>query len=216
MGNERPRYWFPLALLGFAQLVAVGLSLAGSRSEAWFAYAPCGDRQCSTGLFAERDYSGFQSLYGVEMSRANALALDASFDDVGRNDGWLFAVLAVYLGTVVWYAVRARRAENGMRWWKVLAIAVGGLIGIVLADLVAFWELEMPGDLRSASLLVVGLVLLAWLEHSRLVLVVAVLFALVSMGFTDALPAMVLSSVVALAGAFAVLLRRPEAAAEET
>lgn len=46
--------------------------------------------------------------------------------------------------------------------------------------------------MRSALLLTIGLVLLAWLERSRLVL----------------------SSAVALAGAFAVLLRRPKAAAE--
>jgi hypothetical protein len=205
MGNERPRYWFPLALLGFAQLVVVVFSLGADRSGGWFAYAP----------YAERGYSGYVGLYGVEMSSANAIALDASFD-LSRNDGWLFAVLAVYLGTVIWYAVRARRAGNGMRWWKVLAIALGGLIGIALADLVGYWELKMDGDARSAVLLTLGLVLLAWLERSALVLVVAALFVLCAVVLTQGLQALLLSSVVALAGAFAALLRRPKAAAEES
>lgn len=206
MGNERPRYWFPLALLGFAQLVVMAFSLGADLSGGWFAYAP----------YAERGYSGYVGLYGVEMSRANESALSASIGSGARNDGWLFAVLAVYLGTVIWYAARAHRAGTGMRWWKVLAIALGGLIGIVLADLVGYWELKMDGDARSAVLLTLGLVLLAWLERSALVLVVAALFVLCAVVLTQGLQALLLSSVVALAGAFATLLRRPKAAAEES
>ncbi|WP_236725131.1 hypothetical protein [Amycolatopsis orientalis] len=55
MGNERPRYWFPLALLGFAQLIVVALSFGPPWSEGWFAYAPAtGGQQFLT-----------QNLYGV-------------------------------------------------------------------------------------------------------------------------------------------------------
>ncbi len=146
MGNERPRYWFPLALLGFAQLAVAAFS-GGS---AGFAHPP------------EQVY-GTGGMYGtaLEMSSAYRTSLDISFSGPGRNDGWLGVALVVYLGTVVFYAVRARRAGDGPRWWKVLAIALGGLAGIVLADLVGYWELDMAGDTRTAVLLTLGLVLLA-------------------------------------------------------
>jgi len=200
MGNERPRYWFPLALLGFAQLVVVASSVGTGPPGGWFAYAP----NPGPGLY--------QGLYGVEMSRETATALDLSFSGIGRNDGWLFAVLAVYLGTVLFYAFRTKT----MRWWKVAAIAVGGLVAILLADLVGFWEFEIEGDARSAVMLTLGLVALAWLDRSVLVLVVAAAFVLCSVVLAQGQLALVLSSLVALAGAFAALLSRPKAAAEET
>ncbi|MFK0247409.1 hypothetical protein ACIQUM_22175 [Amycolatopsis azurea] len=198
MGNERPRYWFPLALLGFAQLVVVALSVGTSPSGGWFAYAP----NPGPGLY--------QGLYGVEMSRETVEAV--SVIGMGRLDNWLFAVLAVYLGTVLFYAFRTRT----MRWWKVALIAVGGLAAILLADLVGFWEFEIEGDARSAILLTLGLVALAWLDRSVLVLVVAAAFVLCSVVLAQGQLALVLSSLVALAGAFAALLSRPKAAAEET
>jgi hypothetical protein len=194
-----------LASLGFAQLIVMGLSLGPPWSEGWFAYAPTNGQQYLT-----------QNLYGVEMSRATAFAVDTSFYGVGRNDGWLFAVLAVYLGTVLFYAVKARRAGNGPRWWKVLALAVGGLVGIVLADLVGYWEFDMDGDTRSAVLLTLGLVLLAWLDRSVLMLVVAAAFVLCAVVLTRGQLALLLSSLVVLAGAFAALLSRPKAAAGQS
>ncbi|WP_236725130.1 hypothetical protein [Amycolatopsis orientalis] len=148
------------------------------------------------------------------MSRGNAIALDASFSGVGRNDGWLFAVLAVYLGTVLFYAVKARRAGDGPRWWKVFALAVGGLVGILLADLVGYWEFDMDGDVRSAVLLTAGLLLLAWLDRSVLLLVMAAAFVLCAVVLAQGQLALLLSSLVVLAGAFAALLSRPKAAAE--
>ncbi|MGY6651268.1 hypothetical protein ACXIZN_03790 [Amycolatopsis sp. TRM77291] len=201
MGNERPRYWFPLALLGFAQLLVV--AFGGMWSGGWFAYAP---------TWGERQSFGYVSLYGVEMSRANVASLDASFDIAGRNDGWLFAVLAVYLGTVLFYAFRTRT----MRWWKVAAIALGGLVAIVLADLVGYWEFDLDGDTRSAILLTLGLAGLAWLERSVLVLVVAAAFVLCAVVLAQGQLALVLSSLVVLAGAFAALLSRPKTAAGES
>lgn len=202
MGNERPRYWFPLALLGFAQLVVVALSLGGIRSGGWFAYAPAG----------ERHSFGYVGLYGVEMSRETATALDRSFDVVGRTDGWLFAVFVVYLGTVLFYALRTKT----MRWWKVAAIALGGLVAIALADLVGYWEFELDGDVRSAILLTLGLVLLAWLDRSVLVLVVAAAFVVCAVVPGRGQLALVLSSLVVIAGAFAALLSRPKTAAGES
>ncbi|MBB5851449.1 hypothetical protein ACFQ05_38845 [Amycolatopsis umgeniensis] len=198
MGNERPRYWFPPALLGFAQLAVVALSVGTSPPEGWFAYTP---------------YSGqgrYQGLYGVEMSREAVSAV--SVIGMSRMDNWLFAVLAVYLGTVLFYAFRSKR----MAWWKVAAIAVGGLIGIVLADLVGYWEFDIDGDARSAILLTLGLVLLAWLERSVPVLVVAAAYVLCAVVLAQGRLALVLSSLVVLAGAFAALLSRPKTAAEET
>ncbi|AUI64587.1 hypothetical protein B1H26_25090 [Amycolatopsis sp. BJA-103] len=127
-------------------------------------------------------------------------------------DDWLFAVFAVYLGTVLFYAFRSRR----LPWWKVLAIALGGLVAIVLADLVGYWELDMDGDARSAILVTLGLVLLAWLDRSVLVLVAAAAFVLCAVVLAQGQLALVLSSLVALAGAFAALLSRPKTAAEET
>ncbi|SDT99230.1 hypothetical protein [Amycolatopsis keratiniphila] len=200
MGNERPRYWFPLALLGFAQLAVVAFSLGGIRSGGWFAYAPTG----------ERHSFGYVSLHGVEMSRETAAALDTSFDIAGRNDGWLFAVFAVYLGTVLFYALRTKT----MRWWKVAAIALGGLVAIALADLVGYWEFDLGGDTRSAILLTTGLLLLAWLDRSVLVLAVAAAFVLCAVVPARGQLALVLSSLVALAGAFAALLSRPKARPE--
>ncbi|MFC3448894.1 hypothetical protein [Amycolatopsis speibonae] len=198
MGNERPRYWFPLALLGFAQLAVVALSVGSSRSEGWFAYAP------------NSGPGRYRALYGVEMSREAGEAV--SVVGMSRLDNWLFAVLAVYLGTVLFYTIRTRT----MPWWKVAAIAVGGLVAIVLADLVGFWEFEIDGDARSAILLTLGLVGLAWLDRSVLVLVVAAAFVLCAVVLAQGPLALVLSSLVALAGAFAALLSRPKAAAEET
>ncbi|MBE1573367.1 hypothetical protein ACFORH_13550 [Amycolatopsis roodepoortensis] len=200
MGNERPRYWFPLALLGFAQLLVV--AFGGMWSGGWFAYAPAG----------ERHSFGYVSLHGVEMSRETATALDRSFDIAGRTDAWLFAVLAVYLGTVLFYAIRTKT----MRWWKVAAIAFGGLVAIMLADLVGYWEFDLDGDTRSAILLTLGLAGLAWLERSVLVLVVAAAFVLCAVVLAQGQLALVLSSLVVLAGAFAALLSRPKAAAEES
>ncbi|MFI9453238.1 hypothetical protein [Amycolatopsis sp. NPDC052450] len=202
MGNERPRYWFPLALLGFAQLAVVALSYGGRGSWGWFAYAPGTD---------QRHSYGYVGLYGVEMSRETAAVLDMPLSGAGRNDGWLFAVLAVYLGTVLFYAFRAKT----VRWWKVAGIALGGLVAIVLADLVGYWELDMDGDARSAVLLTLGLAGLAWLERSVLVLVVAAAFVLCAVVLARGQLALVLSSLVVLAGAFAALLSRPKTAAEE-
>ncbi|QXV55675.1 hypothetical protein [Amycolatopsis sp. TNS106] len=210
MGNERPRYWFPLALLGFAQLLVV--AFGGMWSGGWFAYAPAAGRRFLTQELYGVGEGRYAGLYGVEMSRENAAALDASFDIVGRTDGWLFAVLAVYLGTVLFYAIRTK----ALRWWKVAAIALGGLVGIVLADLVGYWELDLDGDTRSAILLTLGLAGLAWLERSVLVLVVAAAFVLCAVVFAQGQLALVLSSLVVLAGAFAALLSRPKAAAEES
>ncbi|WP_181771011.1 hypothetical protein [Amycolatopsis pittospori] len=204
MGNERPRYWFPLALLGFAQLVVVAFSFVGGRSGGWFAYTPY------------EDAGRYATLQGVGMSRAYSTSLDVTFSGVGRNDGWLFAVLAVYLCTVVFYAVHAWRVGSGTKWWKVLAIALGGLVAIALADLVGYWEFDMDGDARSAVLLTLGLVLLAWLDRSVLVLVVAAAYVLCAVVLTQGALALVLSSLVALAGAFAALLSRPKTAAEGT
>ncbi|WP_410651542.1 hypothetical protein [Amycolatopsis sp. cmx-4-54] len=211
MGNERPRYWFPLASLGFAQLLVV--AFGGMWSGGWFAYAPAGGQQFLTqNLYGVGD-GRYVGLYGVEMSRETAAALDMSFDvAAGRTDGWLFAVLAVYLGTVLFYAIRTK----AMRWWKVAAIALGGLVAIVLADLVGYWEFDLDGDTRSAILLTLGLAGLAWLERSVLVLVVAAAFVLCAVVLAQGQLALVLSSLVVLAGAFAALLSRPKTAAGES
>ncbi|MFD5245767.1 hypothetical protein ACFWIW_14540 [Amycolatopsis sp. NPDC058340] len=189
MGNERPRYWFPLALLGFAQLAVVALSVGTRRSEGWVAYVPNG----GGGVFGSVRGAG-EPLTAV------------SVVGMSRMDNWLFAVFVVYLGTVLFYALRAK----SMRWWKVAGIALGGLIAIALADLVGYWELGLDGDTRSALLLTLGLVLLAWLERSVLVLVVAVAFVLCAVVPAQGQLALVLSSLVVLAGAFAALLNRPK------
>jgi len=189
MGNERPRYWFPLALLGFAQLAVVALSVGTRRSEGWFAYVPYGDG----------------GMFGSVRSAEEPLTA-VSVVGMSRMDNWLFAVFAVYLGTVLFYALRTK----SMRWWKVAGIALGGLIAIALADLVGYWEFELDGDTRSALLLTLGLVLLAWLDRSVLVLAVAVAFVLCAVVLAQGQLALVLSSLVALAGAFAALLSRPK------
>ncbi|WP_410599878.1 hypothetical protein [Amycolatopsis sp. lyj-90] len=194
MGSERPRYWFPLALLGFAQLTVVALSV-GTGPVDYTAYG-------NGGLLG--------SVHSVEMSREAVSAV--SVIGMSRMDDWLFAVFAVYLGTVLFYAFRSKR----LPWWKVLAIALGGLVAIALADLVGYWELDMDGDARSAILVTLGLVLLAWLDRSVLVLVVAAAFVLCAVVLAQGQLALVLSSLVALAGAFAALLSRPKTAAEET
>ncbi len=203
MGNERPRYWFPLALLGFAQLAAVVADRGRSPDGGWFAYTPYG-----TGAqwMTTEQWAGSRAY-----ESALAISTEAS---TSRNDFWLFAVLAAFLGTVIWYAVRARRAGNGPRWWKVAALAVGGVAGVVLADLVVFWEIGLDGDLRTALLITVGLLVLAWWEQSKVPLILAALFGLAGWLVADGTNAMLLSAMAALTGAFAALVRRPKAAAE--
>ncbi|EMD27684.1 hypothetical protein B0293_29405 [Amycolatopsis azurea DSM 43854] len=182
----------------------VASSVGSSRSEGWFTYAPV------------TPYGIYQGLYGVEMSHESNTAIAVTIGDVGRIDGWFFAAFAIFVGTVLFYAVLAKRAGNGMPWWKVALIAVGGLVAILLADLVGFSEFDMPGDVRTAVMLTLGLVALAWLDRSVLVLVVAAAFVLCSVVLAQGPLALMLSSLVALAGAFAALLSRPKAAAEET
>ncbi|WP_157358200.1 hypothetical protein [Amycolatopsis alba] len=203
MGNERPRYWFPLALLGFAQLAVVASSVGTGRYEGRAGYAPYG----TGGLYGVGP--------GVEMSRESNTAIAVAFGDVGRMDAWFFAVFVIYAGTALYYTLRMRREGRVVPWWVVLVTVVGGLAIIALADLSGLAKLDMPGDVRTAVLLTVGLALLAWLESSVLVLVVTAAYVLCAVVLAQGQLALLLSSLVALAGAFAALLSRPKAAAEE-
>lgn len=203
------RPWFPLALLGFGLLAMVVFSVGYSQ---WFDYGP----------YSAAD-GGWQSTglgTGGVGGTAYATAVRVSADTWGpvttwgpnvkyASTTWLVLNIEMLLGTVVFFAVRARRRGKPIRTWTLVALLAGGPPAILLADLTLYWELKLDGDLRGPLMTTAGLLLLAWLERSRLVLAVAVLFALVDVVVLGGVTGVLAAAAVVFAGAFAVLLRTP-------
>jgi hypothetical protein len=186
------RSWFPLALLGFAQLVMVAVQLFSRRS-------PAEDQSANLLL-------GPASPAGAEYGRAQWLTLDA-FYSLGRGlptgPVWLVALGVVLAGTAVWYAVARRPVRTG---WFVLG-TVGALLALPLLDLVGSWQFRLGDGLRGPLLATLGLLVLAAYERSRLVLLTAIVFAVIAVVLSADLVGVLLSAIVLLAVAFAVLLR---------
>jgi hypothetical protein len=186
------RSWFPLALLGFAQIGMAAVQLFSRRSRA---------EDESANLLL-----GAAPPAGAEYGRAQWLTLDA-FYSLGRGlptgPVWLVALGVVVAGTAVWYAAARRPVRTG---WFVLG-TVGALLALPLLDLVGSWQFRLGDGLRGPLLATLGLLVLAAYERSRLVLLTAIVFAVIAVVLSADLVGVLLSAIVLLAVAFAVLLR---------
>lgn len=122
-GDGRYEYWFPLVLLGFGLLALLGWDGVRTTEDfGWFAYAP-----------ASPDVEFYQELTGMEISDATVpLGVGSS-----RRE-WAVLITAILVGTVAWYAVRARRAGRSVLGY--VAVAVGGSAAIWLCHVIAGTE----------------------------------------------------------------------------
>jgi hypothetical protein len=185
-----PRFWFPLALLGFAEIGLVAAQLLSRRSRA--------EAEAASLL---RPAAPAGPTYG----RLQWMALD-DFHTPGSLPGgpaWLVALGVVLVGTAVWYA----RALRPVRTGRFVLGTVGALLAVPLLDLVGSWQFGLGAGLRGALLATLGLLLLAAYERSRFVLLTTGGFALVAVVLSADMAGALVSAVVLLAAAFAALLR---------
>ena len=196
MGKDRPAVWFPLALFGFALLALVVYSFAYA---SWFAWSPA---------------TGDPGRAGMVTAQATMVVTTASTSwgpgIPGGSGAWLVVNVAVFLGTLVFYAVRARRLGKPIRRRWLAALALGGPVAIVLLDFTAFWELRLESNTRGVLVAACGLLVLAWLERSRILLVVAALVALADAVLLNGVAGALLAAAIVFTGAFAALLQPAE------
>ncbi|WP_328617613.1 hypothetical protein OHS18_16195 [Amycolatopsis sp. NBC_00355] len=207
-----PRFWFPLALLGFAQIGMVVTQLLARRSPA---------------------EGHFVTMFSLPMSQENARAADGigrprysaqwlTQDDfyapgAGLPEGpvWLVALDVVLLGAALWYALSLRRAGRAVHTGRFVLGTVAALLAVPLLDLVGSWQFRLGDGLRGPLLATLGLLALAACERSRLVLLTAAAFALVAVVLSADAAGVLVSAVILFAAAFtAVLRRRPDTAAD--
>lgn len=189
-----PRFWFPLALLGFAQLGTASVRLMSTRGPARRLW----------------DFGDYSPNYARLEFRASD---DFHVFDPALPTGlmWLVALGVAILGTAVWYGVTRRPARIG---WYVLG-TVGALLAVPLLDLVGSWQFRIGDGLRGPLLATLGLLVLAAYERSVFVLLTAGAFAVVAVVLLPDTAGVLLSAAVLLAAAFAALLRhRPDTAAD--
>jgi hypothetical protein len=205
MGSSR-RYWFPLAALGFAQLIMVLAELLPGES------LPAGY---------------FTDLRALPMSRENELAtstfggtgLRSGYRDlavavsVGRGSsatlGWLVALACVVAAVAGWYWLDLRRAGTPPRTGRFVLGTLGALLAIPVLDLVGALQFRLGADVRGALVATLGLLLLAGYERSRFVVAVTGVFALVTVVFLPPVAGALVAAGVLFGAAFAVLLRGP-------
>lgn len=200
MGSSR-RSWFPLAALGFAQLIMVLAELLPGESLA-------------AGTFAD--------LRALPMSREAELATGgtsvaiAVFAGTPRPAtlGWLVALACVVAAVAGWYWLNLRRAGTPPRTARFAIGTLGALLAVPVLDLVGALQFRLAGDVRGALLATLGLLLLAGYERSRLVVAVAGVFALVTVVLLPPVAGALTAAAVLFAAAFAVLLRGPVTAAD--
>jgi hypothetical protein len=208
MGDGR-RLWFPLAALGFAQLVMAVIALVPETPE--------------TGEFVNmRAYQLTQELHGLGTggtrrgdggSYSSAVAVDVV---PPTALGWLAGLACVVLAVAGWYWRSLRRAGTPPRPVRFVLGTLGALVAVPLLDLVGALELRLPGDVRGALLAALGLLVVAAYERSWFVLAVTVAFTLVSVLFLTPVTGALSAAGVLFAAAFAVLLRRPRDTAADT
>ncbi|MEV7044132.1 hypothetical protein [Amycolatopsis sp. NPDC051061] len=206
MGSSR-RSWFPLAALGFAQLVMVAVALIPDEGSGRF-----------VGLQALPMTRENQLVVGTRYSDGGAYAtgLSATAADVvpSARLSWLVGLACVVLAVAGWYWLGLRRAETPPRPVRFVLGTLGALIAVPLLDLVGALELRLPGDVRGALLAALGLLVLAAYERSRFVLAVTGVFLLVTVVFLTPPAGALVSAGVLFGAAFAVLLRGPVTAAD--
>ncbi|MDX3186896.1 hypothetical protein PV458_00625 [Streptomyces sp. MN03-5084-2B] len=190
-----PRFWFPLALLGFAEIGLAAAQLVARRSR------------------AESEAANLFGPYSVprgetEYSQAIRLPLD-DFHTVERGlpvgSAWLVTLGVVVVGTAIWYALARRPVRTG---WFVLG-TIGALLAVPLLDLVGSWQFRLGEGLRGPLLATLGLLVLAAYERSRFVLLTTAAFALVAVVLAADMAGVLISALILLAAAFAALLRQP-------
>jgi hypothetical protein len=211
MGSSR-RSWFPLAALGFAQLVMVAVALVPADATA-------------TGVNM-RGYELSQSLAGLGTGRVGGTGLpdnqlSGTATAIGTVDvvpsatlGWLAGLACVVLAVAGWYWLNLRRAGTPPRPARFVLGTLGALVAVPLLDLVGALELRLPGDVRGALLAALGLLVLAAYERSWFVLAVTGVFVLVTVVFLAVPAGALVAAGVLFGAAFAVLLRGPVTAAD--
>jgi hypothetical protein len=137
-------YWFPLVLLGFGLLALLGWdSLSMPQDYGWFAYAPESPRLGGAILVAG----------SVESPRAGLPP---------RDWPWAVLITVTLVGTVAWYAWRARRSGGSVGTHVVLAVTGGLAVATchVVADF-ADSVTDPAGLVPSVGLPLLGLGVLA-------------------------------------------------------
>ncbi|MEU8632391.1 hypothetical protein AB0C38_09510 [Amycolatopsis sp. NPDC048633] len=208
MGDGR-RFWFPLAALGFAQLVMAVVALVPD--------AP------AAGEFVNmRGYQMSQELHGLAVGGVGGTGGWYSTGAVAVDVvppaalGWLAGLACVVLAVAGWYWLSLRRAGTPPRPVRFVLGTLGALVALPLLDLVGAVELRLSGDVRGELVAALGLLVLAAYERSWFVLAVTVVFMLVSVLFPTPVTGTLSAAGVLFTAAFAVLLRRPHDTAADT
>lgn len=147
-------YWFPLVLLGFGLLTLLAHDNLRTRDDVgWFAYAPA------------TPGNGTQFTAILEPGAAyynSPLPFDVGIST--RDWTWTVLIAVTLVGTVAWYAVRARRAGRSVRGHVAVAVAVGGVVAVLACHFVAGFADAVSGEgelVRSVALPLAGLGVLA-------------------------------------------------------
>jgi hypothetical protein len=188
-----PRFWFPLALLGFAQIGLAAAQLLSRRSRA--------QAESANLLLGPAVPPG-----ATQYSRLQFRPLDEFYalgPGLPGETAWLVALGVVLAGTAVWYAVALRPARTG----RFVLGTVAALLAVPLLDLVFSWQFRIGDGLRGPLLATLGLLLLAAYERSRFVLLTTIVFALVAVVLSADMAGVLISAVILLAAAFIALLR---------
>ncbi|WP_206793506.1 hypothetical protein [Amycolatopsis sp. MtRt-6] len=181
--------WFPLALLGFAEIGLAVTQLLARRSQA--------QAEAANLLLRPAAPAATRPQF---LSQDDFYALGPGLP---TETVWLVALGVVVLGTAVWYAIALRPVRTG----RFVLGTVAALLALPLLDLVGSWQFRLGDDLRGPLLATLGLLLLAAYERSRFVLLTTAAFALVAVVFSADMAGVLGSAMILLAAAFAALLR---------
>jgi hypothetical protein len=213
--GKAPRYAFPLALLGFAELTLIGAQLATTQNRPGsYAVAVQGPPQEVASLVG----SGERTVHAFSQPQPPLVPVTSMPATFAPSNSWLITLELVVVAVLVGYAVAARRAGTPYRTGRFALALVGGVLAVPLLDLLAFTQFGLTAGVRGPLVAALGLLVLAWHEHSVFVLVVSVLFAVLAAVLMPSLAGVVLSGAVLLAAAFVAVAGpakwRPRPAAE--
>ncbi|MGW3997129.1 hypothetical protein [Amycolatopsis sp. NPDC004772] len=184
-----PRFWFPLALLGFAEIGLAAAQLLARRSRAQAEAANLLLRP-ATPASPRLQFLTQDEFYALGPGLPTEIA-------------WLIALGVVVTGTAIWYALALRPVRTA----RFVLGTVAALLAVPLLDLVGSWQFRLDDTLRGPLLATLGLLLLAAYERSRFVLLTAAAFALVAVVLSADMAGVLGSAAILLAAAFAALLR---------